>query len=281
MEKKEVKKMPTWQVILLIIVLIIIGLLLYVRFIGTSGFIVKEYPIYSDKLPSSFDGLKIVHISDIHYGSMSKDKLIKIVNEINNIKPDIVVFTGDLYDEFTVLTDDNKKDISEVLSKIEATIGKYAVSGNHDYSNDGYPQLIENSGFTYLNSNSKIIYYHGSTPIEIVGYPSYIKDNPNYDYELSDYFKIALIHEPDAIDSLADKNIDLVLSGHSHGGQVRLPFIGALTTPEGAKKYYDAYYTVGNSKLYVSYGLGTVLLPVRFFDRPSFNVYRLYSNNKN
>jgi predicted MPP superfamily phosphohydrolase len=273
--------MGTWQIILLVIVLIIIGLLLYVRFIGTSGFIVKEYPVYSDTLPSNFDGLKVVHISDIHYGSMGEAKLSKIVDEINIIKPDIVVFTGDLYDEFTVLTEDSKKELIETLSKITATIGKYAVSGNHDYSNDGYPQLIEDCGFTYLNSNSKIIYYHGNTPIEIVGYPSYLNDTPNYDYALSDYFKIALIHEPDAIDNLTNKNIDLVLAGHSHGGQVRLPFIGALTTPEGSKKYYDAYYTVGNSKLYVSYGLGTVLLPVRFFDRPSFNVYRLYSNNKN
>src|SRR5574344_2545441 len=277
-EIKEKKKPNKIKKILFGLFLLIALFFLYIRFIGTYGFNVNEYAVYSDTLPQNFNGFKIIQLSDIHYGSMSKDKLQKIVDDVNNNKPDIVVFTGDLYDEYSNLTETNKADLKEVLNKIEAKLGKYAVSGNHDYSFDGYEQLIEDAGFTYLNSTSKIIYNNGDLPIEIVGYPSYIKDTPNYDYQVSDYYKIGLIHEPDAIDSILDKNFDLVLAGHSHGGQVRLPFIGALYTPPGSKKYYNEYYKVNNTNLYVSYGLGTVMLPFRYFDRPSYNLFRLYSN---
>lgn len=277
-EIKEEKKTSKFKKGLFILLLIIGLFFLYIRFVGTYGFDVKEYAVYSDSLPASFNGFKVIQLSDIHYGSMGKEKLEKIIEDVNNNKPDIVVFTGDLYDEYSNLTDTNKTDLIEVLNKIEVKVGKYAVSGNHDYSFDGYEQLIEDAGFTYLNSTSKIIYDDGNTPIEIVGYPSYIKDTPNYDYQVSDYYKIGLIHEPDAIDSILDKNFDLVLAGHSHGGQVRLPFIGALYTPPGSKKYYNEYYKVNNTNLYVSYGLGTVMLPFRYFDRPSYNLFRLYSN---
>lgn len=275
----EVKKKPSKiKKVLLIILAIIIICFVYIRFIATSNFIVKEYAVYSDNLPNNFNGFKIAHLSDIHYASIGKEKLDKIVNEVNITKPDIIVFTGDLYDEYANFTEDMKSKIIESLSKLNAPLGKYAISGNHDYSNDNYEIIIEKCGFTYLNSNSKFIYYNGDDPIEIVGYPSYLKDNPNYDYELSNYFKIALIHEGDAFDNISDKNIDLVLAGHSQGGQIRLPLIGPISLPVGAKKYYDEYYYVNNSKIYISYGLGETKYKVRAFNKPSFNLYRLYKN---
>ena len=257
------KKSPVKRILA---TLFIIGLLilLYARFIGTMGLVVKEYGITSSKLPESFDGLKVVHISDIHYGTIINQKRLEnIVNEINKIKPDIVVFTGDLYDESINMTDTLQSEVINTLNKLEVTIGKYAVSGNHDYSDTIFEDLITKSGFTYLSNESKIIYNNGPTPIEIVGYP--------------DYYKIALIHEPDELDNIKDKGFDLVLSGHSHGGQVRLPIIGKIITPPGSKKYYDEYYNVNDTKMYVSYGLGTSLLRLRLFDHPSFNLYRIYS----
>ncbi len=264
---------------LIIIVLVIICLLIYIRFVGTHGFIVKEYAIKSEKLPSSFNGLKIVHLSDIHFATVGKNNMLKVVDEINIIKPDIVVFTGDLYDEFSIVTDDVKNDMIEVLSKINSNLGKYAVSGNHDYSADIYEEILSKSNFTYLNNESKLIYYKGDTPIELIGFPSYLKGEVNYDIELSDNYKIALIHEGDAIENIKDKNIDLVLAGHSHGGQVRFPFIGAFKPllPDGAKKYYDEYYKVNNSDLYISSGLGESQFILRWFNKRSFNLYRLYT----
>ena len=274
----EDNKPHKFKKILITLFLIIIAFLSYIRFIGTSGLIVKEYPIYEDTLPSSFDGIKIIQISDIHYNSISSKKLQQVVNEINKNKPDIVVFTGDLYDSSSILSEESINDIEKILGGINATIGKYAVSGNHDYALDNYEEIITKSGFTYLENESKIIYYKGNTPIEIIGYPSLISGTPNYDYTLSDNFKIALIHEPDGVKNLLDKNINIVLSGHSHGGQIRLPFIGPLIKPYGAKTYFNEEYQLNNTKLYVSYGIGTMDMPIRYFDRPSINLYRLYSN---
>lgn len=261
--------------------LICIGLfmLFYVRFIGTYGLEIKEYSIVDNTLPSNFEGVKIVHISDIHYGSIvDKKRLDNIVDEVNKQKPDIVIFTGDLYDESIVVNDRVKEEITSSLKNIKSNIGSYAVIGNHDYSDTVYKELIESSNFTYLENESRIIYYGDGDPIELIGYDDAWKSTPDYSIELSGYYKMALIHEPDEVDNILDKNIRLVFAGHSHGGQVRFPIVGAVHTPQGAKKYTNDYYEFGSTKLYVSYGIGTSLLKFRYFNHPSINVYRLYKN---
>lgn len=277
----EEEKKDSSVLIKLLKFLFIVGLimLLYVRFIGTSGLQIKEYSIVDENIPAGFDGLKIVQLSDIHYGTtVNKNKLEKIVDKVNMLKPDIVIFTGDLYDNSILVNDKIVDEISSTLNKIEANIGKYAVIGNHDYSNDIYEDIITKSGFTYLKNASKIIYNDNNEPIEIVGYDDAWMGKPDYNIELTSNYKIALIHEPDEIDNIKDKEFNLVFAGHSHGGQVRLPILGSLFTPQGAKKYTNDYYEVGNTKMYVSYGIGTSMLKVRYFDRPSINLYRLYKN---
>ena len=275
---EEVKSHSKLKKIIIIFILLIGITFVYTRYIATYGFIVKEYGVINEKLPDNFNGLKIAHLSDIHYGSVGKEKLESVVNEVNIMKPDIIVFTGDLYDEYFNLNDETKNTIIEVLSKLEAQLGKYAIDGNHDYDFEGYDELIKQSGFTYLKNESKLIYYNGDNPIEIVGYSDYLKGEPNYKIDTTDNYKIALIHEGDAVENIINKNFDLILAGHSHGGQVRIPFIGSITKVEGAKKYYDEYYKINNSDLYISYGLGQTKYMYRAFNKPSFNFYRLYSN---
>lgn len=278
-EKKKKKERGKMTTIIIAILLVIVLIFIYMRYIATSGFIVREYNVTSENLPESFNGFKIAHLSDIHYASIGKEKLDSVVSEVNTMRPDIIVFTGDLYDRFSNLTDDMKNKIIDSLSKLDAPLGKYAVSGNHDYEHDGYKELIEKCGFTYLSNESKLIYYNGNTPIEIIGYPSIIKDEPNYNMELTDNYKIALLHEGDAVDNLIDKNIDLALAGHSHGGQVRIPIIGTIPyiMPDYGKKYPNEHYKISNTDLYVSYGLGEVEYYIRAFNKPSFNFYRLYN----
>lgn len=276
-KKEEVKSFGKIKKILIISILIVGLIFVYTRYIATSGFIVKEYAVESSNLPSNFNGLKIAHISDIHYGSVGKEKLEKVVNEINTMKADIIVFTGDLWDEYFNVNDDTKNNIIEVLSKLDAPLGKYAIKGNHDFDQDGFDEVIRLCGFTYLNNESKIIYYNGDSPLEIVGYDDDLKGSPNYNLELSDNYKIALIHEGDAADNIANKGFDLILAGHSHGGQVRLPFIGSIYHIEGSKKYYDEYYKVNDGDLYISYGLGETKYMYRSFNKPSINFYRMYS----
>ena len=276
-EKEKKKEKSKMKIIIIVILLLIAITFVYMRFIATSGFIIKEFNVTSEKLPKGFNGVKVIHLSDIHYASVGEAKLNKAVEEVNTMKPDIIVFTGDLYDEFSNLTEDMENKIINALSKLNAPLGKYAVSGNHDYKYDRFTDIITKSGFAYLENETKLIYYNDETPIEIIGYPDEREANPNYDLELSDYFKIALIHEGDSWEHIKDKGIDLSLAGHSHGGQVRLPFIGCLIKVEGGKKYCEEHYTNNDSELYVNFGLGETEFKLRSFNKPSINMYRLYT----
>ena len=278
-----------------IILYILLGIILFAglvivwsRFISTRGLDVKEIKIVNEKLPSSFYGFKIVHFSDVHYGkTIDKNSFNKIVEKINLIKPDLVVFTGDLIDKDTEINDKLIEDLTTLLSKIESTHGKYAIKGNHDYTSDSFIEIIQNSDFTLLENNYDLVYNDINEYIYIGGLSSSIKTEIDYEKTL-DYFKqenvnkdifsIMLLHEPDNIDNLLNlQKMDLALAGHSHGGQVRIPFIGAITKVKGALKYSEEYYKINDTKLFVSYGLGTSTYPFRFMDKPSINFYRLYN----
>lgn len=281
--------MKSKKIIFIIIgvVLVLCLIFLYGRYIGTSGLVVKEYMIKSSEIPNSFDGLKLVHFSDLHYGNCVEEKELKnIVDKINYLKPDIVVFTGDLIDEDTDTNDRIKNILVKYLSQIDAKIGKYAVVGNHDYKNDYYIPIMEESGFDVLNNNYDLVYNGDLKPIFIGGIGNYTYKKADVDVTLSyfnekvsDLYKIILVHEPDITDSLLKYNVDLVLAGHSHNGQVSLPFIGAVYTPELSKKYYAPYYKIDNTELYISSGIGCSKVKFRLFNKPSINFYR-FSKSK-
>jgi len=269
-----------------------IGLIffLYALFIGSKGLKVKEYKIEIDNLPEEYHGLKIAHITDIHYDeSINKKELEQVKDTINALKPDIIVFTGDI--ATYSLTNEEIEEVSSIMSKMEASIGKYAIKGNHDYDFKKWELLFDNSGFTNLNDTYEVIYKDENTPIVISGISTNLYGNKNikdkiepiYDY-LNIFsegdinmpaYSILLLHEPDFIEEIDYNKFDMVLSGHSHNGQVRLPLIGAIVTPIGSKKYYDEYYRIDNTDLYISSGIGTTYLNVRLFNKPSFNFYRL------
>lgn len=254
--------------------IIFILLVIFVRFYGVSQVVTKEYSIISEEIPKGFDGMKIVQISDIHYGTtINESSLKKMVNKVNQLKPDIIVFTGDLLDRGINPTDKIKAEITVNLSKLEATIGKYAIASNEDLESDSFSDLITNSGFTLLNNEAKLIYNNDDEPIELVGISSI-----NSKIELTDNYKIALIHKPDDFDNIKNNNYNIVMAGHNHGGIIRLPFLGGLINIEGAKKYHNDYYEIYNTELYVSSGLGTSNINFRMFNQPSINLYRFYKN---
>jgi predicted MPP superfamily phosphohydrolase len=287
-KKRHLKKKYKF---LIVIALLITILLLWSRYVSTSGLDIREYKVANESLPISFDGLKIVHFTDIHYGrTIDKKYLEYLIKEINLLKPDLIFFTGDLVDDSVNLTSKMKNNIIEVLSKLNANIGKYAISGNHDIDNKNYLNMMSDCNFINLNNNFDIIYSKNYESILITGLESEVKghsstkaideyinakdENNNSINDIPKY-KILLLHTPDTIDKMKDYNFNLVLAGHSHNGQIRLPFIGAVITPVGSKKYYNAYYKVNKSDLYISGGLGTSIISFRFFDKPSFNFYRL------
>ena len=274
------RRIIKWLVILFLVLLLII---IYARYVGTSGLITKEYAIYDKNISDNFDGLKVVHLSDLHYKRAIKlDKVKSIVDEVNLINPDIVVFTGDLIDKDAELSDKDYDDLSDCLSKINAVYGKYAVLGNHDYKKrDKITKLYDDSGFKYLENDFDIIYGNDNDQIYIGGVNtvSYKKDDIDKTLEKLDdnnlQYRIVLVHEPDISDKIAKYNVNLILAGHSHNGQVRLPFIGAIVKPKYAKKYYDNYYNISGTKLYISSGIGVSTANYRLWNRPSINFYRI------
>lgn len=281
---KEKKEHPLLKKILLIIASIIILVILYSTLIGTRIIDINEYKIESNQLPDSFHGIKIVHFSDIHYGTtINKKQLDNIVEKINNLKPDIIFFTGDLIDKNIKLDKETTNEIIESLNKLECTLYKYAIYGDEDLNNNSYKDIITKSNFTLLENTSTLLYYKNQTPIEITGYNPIIT-SPNYtiltdiveEQDTTNYYKIVLTHEPDSIDKFINYNPNLVLSGHSLGGLINIPFTKPIFLPKNSKKYYEEYYKIKNTELYISNGLGTSGINARLNNHPSINLYRFY-----
>lgn len=291
---KHVKKEKFFtlkRVLKFVLFLILLGsiLLLYARYIGTTGLKIKEYRIFNSAIPDSFHGTKLIHLSDIHYGrTINKDELEDLVKKVNDLNPDIIVFTGDLIDKDTTLTSDMRTDIIKALQKLDPIINKYAITGNHDFQFKEYNSILLESGFINLDDNYDIVYNKSYQPIMIAGLKTYLSSKKSMDDRMASInkyindnkdngpnFRILLMHEPDLIDDVQIDNFNLVLAGHSHNGQVRLPFIGATILPPKAKKYYKEHYTINNTDLYISSGIGTSTINFRFLNRPSINLYRL------
>lgn len=276
---------------ILTISILVIAIILYANYIGTKGLKVKEYKITNSKLPDNFHGLKIIHLSDLHYGYKVNSKDLKnITNKINELKPDLIVFTGDLFDKNIKLNEKELNEITNAFSNMKATIGKYAISGNEDFNNKKYETILTNSNFINLNDTFDYIYYLDQTPIFISGISSNLENKKNINsktqisqdeiikYETqnqNDLYSILIMHEPDFIDDISLENTDLILAGHSLGGKINIPIIRDFFLEEGALKYNNEYYRINNTDLYISTGIGTDEFTYRLFNKPSINFYRL------
>lgn len=279
-KEKEKEKRPFISK-LFFIILIIALLFIYARYVGVKGLKVKEYSITSSKLPESFDGFTVLHFSDLKYGStIFQDDVKDIVKKINELKPDVVFFTGDIVSSDYKLSSEEKEFLTNQFKKIEPLIDKYSVKGDQD-KDKVYHEIIDNSGFIDVTNSSELLYYKGLVPITIYGLDSLVKERQDfnkafYSTEEIDSYKILLVHEPDTIDLLKDYKVNLMLSGHSLNGTFNLPYIKNLYDIDGATKYNGEKYSVSGTKLYVSSGLGTNELKCRLFNKPSISVYRLY-----
>lgn len=272
---------------LIFIMIICIGLIMYSRYVGTKGLIVKEYRIADEKIPYNFSGIKIVHFSDLLYKStVNIDDIKNMVERINELKPDLVFFTGGLLSKGKSLTDEETQELSSVLKEIDYTIGKFAVKGDED--GDEFTIVMTDSDFIVLNNSGTFVYNKALTPIYVAGLASSISDAINLDtaFEVVDsdtnkdaYFKILLMHEGDSATSVLKSrdDVDLILAGNSLNGSIVLPFYGGLFESRGSTKYKKPFYEVNDTLIYVSSGLGTKDVSYRFNNKPSFNFYRLKS----
>lgn len=273
---------------ILLLTILISGFYFFNTYVSTAKLIVKENRIIDSKIPESFNGLKIIQFSDLHYGSNIFIKQVNsLVKTINRRKPDVVVFTGDLIEKTYDLSSKEQEKLIKELNKIEATIGKYAVIGDED--KDNFITIFNQSNFSILNNSYDLIYKDSNKPLLLIGISSSLSEKAKIDEAYSyfnqeiynsEIYTISIMHEPDLVDSVLQKyKSDLFLAGHSHNGNVILPYFGNIDKIEGAKVYNEEFYQLDeNNKLYISSGVGTNGNGVRLFCQPSINFFRLSNN---
>ena len=266
-EIEEEKRVISGRIIkfIFIIILLFISIFLGIRYLGNAFIQTNEYKVENPNIPLNFHGVKILHFSDLLYGStIDQNSLKKLTTEFNRIKPDIVVYTGDIVDKKYHLKDADIEILNAFFKEIPYTIGKYLVIGDYDYIK-GFDEIIDNTGFINLKNEYTLAYYKANEPIAILGFSFNNKDIDTE--EIKDYYKIALIHNFDNYNQSIKS--DLILAGHNLNGEIYLGK-GLL----GENKYNGRYYYIDNTSVYISNGLGSIH-KLRLFNHPSINVYRL------
>ncbi|MGG5372972.1 metallophosphoesterase [Enterococcus sp. AZ196] len=260
------------------LVLILVCIPIYAFKIEPSLAVVHRLQLGNKSMPKE---LKVLQLSDIQVSeSYSTKRLDKVIRKVNKEKPDIIVFTGDLFDNYAQYN--HEPEIIEKLKEMKATIGKYAVWGNHDYGggaarvyqqvmNAANFEVLKNAGETLTLANGKKVFI-GGLDDSLLGAPS-IEETLSYRQRYD--YSILLTHEPDVADGFVGTNTQLVLAGHSHGGQVRLPFYEVKNVL--AKKYTRGLYELkDHTKLYVNTGLGTTAIHARLGVPPEISVFHLH-----
>lgn len=260
---------------------IIAFIAIYAYKIEPNWFQVVPIDITIPELATSFEGFKIVQISDLHADdSMNKNKLGKIVELIDERQPDIIAITGDFFTKQPDLQSISllENSLVDLLPK-EKTV---AVLGNHDHYYDSQivRDILKHSNILELD-NSVYTIQRGEEKLNIAGVDDYWKRKSRLDLVLEqlpkDGVAILLAHEPDYADvSSIENRFALQMSGHSHGGQVRLPFFSPPILPPLGKKYPVGRYQVGNMVQYTNRGVGMVRPRVRFGSRPEITVFTLH-----
>ena len=243
---------------------------------------VSNYEYKSDKINKTLDGYKIVQISDLHNKMFGKEQN-RLLAGIKALSPDIIVITGDI-------VDCRRTDIKPALDLVTGAVKiapVYYVSGNHEEllslsDKESLIDGIKQAGAKVL-INRALFIEHGGESFYILG----VKDGSEtddlkhllYTLDTPHALKILLAHKPQYMESYSENGIDLVFSGHAHGGQARLPFIGGLIAPEQGlfPKYSAGEYALGDTAMIVSRGLGNSIIPIRVFNRPDIVVVKLKS----
>lgn len=240
---------------------------------------ITEIPLKLQRLPSEFKNFRIVQISDFHFGSwFNKSALLHIIEVVNQLKPDLIAITGDfisynpsIHAEFLI----------KALSQLRAEEGKVAVLGNHDYYSDPdiVRKILRNSDIRDL-SNQVYTLQKKTSLLNFAGIDDHLVKKDNLDTVIRQIpdgtATILLAHEPDFADISAHTGkFDLQLSGHTHGGQIRLPFLGSIYLPPMGRKYPSGIYSINGMTLYTNRGLGASWLRVRYNCPPEISVFTL------
>ena len=276
----------------LILLLAVIGIVLIIWTLwGNTALQVNEITVTSDRIPSAFSGFRIAQVSDLHNAEFGEGNA-ELLQMLSECGPDIIVITGDLVDS-------SRTDIDVALAfageaaKIAPT---YYVTGNHEVAISQYDLLkagLETAGVIVLEDEAISLEYQGES-IMLIGLsdpdatikgdlfgevPAMVSTKLRNLMDGDSGYTVLLSHRPELFETYVSSGVDLVLSGHAHGGQFRLPFVGGLIAPnQGLFPKYDAgLYTGGDTNMVVSRGIGNSIIPIRFHNRPEIVVVELLS----
>jgi predicted MPP superfamily phosphohydrolase len=279
------KKNKIWIISTTIIIVILTMMFLYWQ----NNHITETNLTYNNsEIPQSFNDFKIVQISDLHNKSFGK-KQSRLSHKLQKINPNIIVITGDLIDK-------DKTDIEVAMDFVVQAVEispVYYVSGNHEKISGKYNLLkskLIQAGAIVLDNDIATVKINGES-IHLVGLmdvgfyaygyttESVLRSNLTSLLDSANSFSIVLSHRPEFINDYVKCNAKLVLTGHAHGGQIRLPFIGGLVAPGQGffPKYTNGSHTIDGTTMIVSRGLGNSIFPFRVFNRPEIVVVKLVS----
>jgi len=250
------------------------GLALYSSEFCRHDLVIERRTVYLKGLAEAFSGLRIVQISDIHFAEFTEPFLVRhAVNEINRLKPDIVLLTGDFISMAPVAKAATEKYIpviAELLSHIQCP-QRWGILGNHDWMVNG-DMIVEAMSAVNIPilRNANLPFERDGARFWIAG----VMDALSWEWDLDKTLPahahkdgepvVLMAHEPDILPAVARRNqVDLMLSGHTHGGQVRLPFLPPMLLPPLGKRFVEGHFQMGGTQLYVNRGIGTVELPFR------------------
>jgi len=262
-----------------------LGLAGYSGLIEANEVDVTKLDLKITNLPPAFNGFKVAVISDLHFGPYTGARLIgSAVHTANALNPDLVTLLGDFVTESAFGQPGGgaakAEPCAQVLGQLESTIGSFAVLGNHDYATE--PEFVADAlrshGISLLRNANQMVEREGAR-IWLIGVNDAMAQQADLERALTgvprEETKILLAHEPDFADHASPYGIDVQLSGHSHGGQIKMPGVHPFWLPDLAKKYYRGYYRVGPLQLYTNRGIGTVALPFRFCAPPEVTLLTL------
>ncbi|MBS4202285.1 metallophosphoesterase [Bacillus sp. FJAT-49732] len=274
---------------------ILLKLILFIAFVWAFLYInnnwlqISEYEVQSERIPKAFDGVRIVQISDLHDATFGENQS-RLVKKVQTMNPDFVFLTGDFIDS-------NRYDLQNSLDFVEQIIPftqVFYVTGNHEVAVNKIneiTQALKDLGVHVLMDESSVIEKAGESliiagvqdPLINAIYPPEEVIAESLDEAISrrsDSFKLLLSHRPEVFDVYVEKEIDVVFTGHAHGGQVRIPGVGGLIAPGQGwfPKYTSGMHEQGKTKMVVSRGLGNSLIPYRIFNRPEIVLLTLKSS---
>lgn len=250
----------------------------YARFIEPYYYRVVEQDVFVRDLPQAFENFRITQLTDVHHSRIvGLDEIRRVVNLAQSTKPDLIALTGD----YTTTYRRFIEPCAEALGNLQAPEGVWAVLGNHDHYTDHEltTRSLERNHIPVLN-NANTTLRRGSDSLQLAGIDDWSWAQGDWDraFHALDRNRptVLLSHQPSVLDLPETQHVSLILSGHTHGGQVTFPFIGAparLATKD--LKYAHGLFRRGDTQLFVSSGTGVIGLPVRLGARPEVAVLRL------